>query len=86
MAPVSCFYDCSFSLKIIPLDKSTRVHWQKLAFLGTCLFVSGSFGFLVPFVSNFYLILPVLLATGITIGSFNTANNSLVVYMMGPKK
>ena len=48
--------------------------------------MSGAFGFLVPFVSNFYLILPVLLATGITIGSFNTANNSLVVYMMGPKK
>jgi len=64
----------------------TRIPWQKLAFLGSCLFVSGAFGFLVPFVSNFYLILPVLLATGITIGSFNTANNSLVIYMMGPKR
>jgi len=64
----------------------TKIPWQKLAFLGSCLVVSGAFFFLVPFIYNFYLILPVLLATGITIGSFNTANNSLVVYMMGPKK
>ena len=75
----------SFSL-LYSFSHYTKIPWQKLAFLGSCLFVSGAFGFLVPFLSNFYLILPVLLATGITIGSFNTANNSLVVYMMGPKK
>ena len=89
---------CKFHLQVDPrthffrsllsfsFSQYTKIPWQKLTFLASCLFVSGAFGFLVPFVSNFYLILPVLLATGITIGSFNTANNSLVVYMIGPKK
>ena len=75
----------SFSLFFL-FSHYTKIPWQKLGFLGSCLLVSGAFFFLVPFIYNFYLILPVLLATGITIGSFNTANNSLVVYMMGPKK
>ena len=60
--------------------------WQKLSFLALCLLLSGGFGLLVPLVSSFPLLLPALLGAGFFIGSYNTANNSLVVYMLGPDK
>ena len=60
--------------------------WQKLAFLAVCLLLSGVFGLLVPLISSFPLLLPALLGAGFFIGSYNTANNSLVVYMLGPEK
>ena len=60
--------------------------WQKLAFLALCLLLSGGFGLLVPLISSFPLLLPALLGAGFFIGSYNTANNSLVVYMLGPDK
>ena len=60
--------------------------WQKLLFLSSCLLVSGSFGFLVPWVSHIHLLCLALLLVGFFIGSFNTANTSLVVYMFGPHK
>ena len=60
--------------------------WQKLAFLAVCLLLSGVFGLLVPLISSFPLLLPALLGAGFFIGSYNTANNSLVVYMLGPDK
>ena len=60
--------------------------WQKLAFLAACLLLSGVFGLLVPLISSFPLLLPALLGAGFFIGSYNTANNSLVVYMLGPDK
>jgi len=60
--------------------------WQKLAFLAVCLLLSGGFGLLVPLITSFPLLLPALLGAGFFIGSYNTANNSLVVYMLGPDK
>ena len=46
----------------------------------------SGFGILVPLISSFPLLLPALLGAGFFIGSYNTANNSLVVYMLGPDK
>ena len=60
--------------------------WQKLAFLAVCILASGAFGFAVPLVSQLSLLILALLGSGFFIGCFNTANNSLVVYMLGPDR
>lgn len=78
--------DCSSALVTSAVFRRfVKKPWQKLLFLVLCLLLSGCFGVLVPFVSSFELLLLVLLGAGYFIGSFNAANQSLVVYMLGPE-
>ena len=59
---------------------------QKLTFLAISLLGIGLFILLVPWLNSFWLLMPALLLTGFFLGCFDTADNSLFVYMLGPAR
>ena len=63
-----------------------RRTWQKLTFLAASLMGTGFFILLVPWLPSFWLLMPSLLMAGFSLGCFDTADNSLFVYMLGPAR
>ena len=59
---------------------------QKLCFLAFAEIVTGIFVMMTPFVYNFPLLIAMVSVYGMGLGLFDTADNSLVVYMLGPNK
>ena len=60
--------------------------WQKLLYLSLTLLLSGVLCLLIPWLPTFPLLITVLLGCGFFINSFNTASNSLMVFMLGPDR
>ena len=60
--------------------------WQKLTFLALGLIGIGFFILLVPWISSFALLLSSLFFVGLSLGCFDSADNSLFVYMLGPER
>jgi len=60
--------------------------WQKLTFLAFGLMGIGFFILLIPWITSFWLLLSSLLLVGFSLGCFDSADNSLFVYMLGPDR
>jgi len=60
--------------------------WQKLTFLALGLIGIGFFILLIPWISSFALLLSSLFFVGLSLGCFDSADNSLFVYMLGPER
>ena len=60
--------------------------WQKLLYLCLTLLLSGALCLLIPWLPTFPLLITVLLGCSFFINSFNTASNSLMVFMLGPER
>ena len=59
---------------------------NKLTFLAFSEVITGIFLMITPFVYNFPLLISMVTIYGMALGLFDTADNSLIVYMLGPKK
>ena len=59
---------------------------KKLCFLAFAEIVTGIFVMMTPFVYNFPLLIAMVSVYGMGLGLFDTADNSLIVYMLGPNK
>ena len=60
--------------------------WQKLTFLAFGLLGTGFFILLIPWITSFSFLLSSLLLVGFCLGCFDSADNSLFVYMLGPDR
>jgi len=63
-----------------------RTSLLKLIFLGVAQIVTGLLVVLVPLASSFPLLILLVTLFGMSLGCFDTADNSLMVYTMGPVK
>ena len=63
-----------------------RKSWQKLTFLAFGLLGTGFFVLLIPWITSFCFLLSALLLVGFSLGCFDSADNSLFVYMLGPDR
>ena len=63
-----------------------RKSWQKLTFLAFGLLGTGFFILLIPWITSFCFLLSALLLVGFSLGCFDSADNSLFVYMLGPDR
>ena len=59
---------------------------QKLCFLAFAEIITGIFVMITPFVYSFPLLIAMVSVYGMGLGLFDTADNSLIVYMLGPNK
>ena len=66
--------------------KYLKTRSQKLCFLAFAEIVTGIFVMITPFVYNFPLLIAMVSIYGMGLGLFDTADNSLIVYMLGPNK
>lgn len=60
--------------------------WHKLTFLAFSQIVAGIFILLVPWTPNFTCLLAISVGIGVGLGGFDTADNSLVVFTLGPTR
>jgi len=63
-----------------------RQTWQKMVFLAAAEAVTGVFVLLTPWTTSFPSLLAVVTVFGMSLGMFDTADNSLMVHMFGPVK
>jgi len=73
-------------LTAVVFKKYCRQTWQKMAFLATAELITGAFVFLTPWASSFPVLLVFVTIFGMSLGLFDTADNSLMVYIFGPVK
>lgn len=59
---------------------------SKLMYLAFAEIVTGIFIIITPFIYNFPLLIIMVTIYGMGLGLFDTADNSLIVYMLGPKE
>ena len=59
---------------------------SKLTYLAFAEIVTGIFIIITPFIYNFPLLIVMVTIYGMGLGLFDTADNSLIVYMLGPKE
>ena len=57
-----------------------------MAFLAGAEVVTGVFVLLTPWATSFPMLLAIVTVFGMSLGLFDTADNSLMVYMFGPIK
>ena len=57
-----------------------------MAFLAGAEVVTGVFVLLTPWATSFPMLLAIVTVFGMSLGLFDTADNSLMVYMFGPVK
>ena len=60
--------------------------WQKMTFLAIAEIITGVFVMLTPWALSFPTLIAIVTIFGMSLGLFDTADNSLMVYMFGPKK
>ena len=60
--------------------------WQKMMCLAAAEIITGIFVSLTPWADSFPLLIGIVTIFGMSLGLFDTADNSLMVYMFGPKK
>jgi len=73
-------------LTAVVFKQYCRQTWQKMAFLATAEVITGAFVFLTPWASSFPVLLAFVTVFGMSLGLFDTADNSLMVYIFGPVK
>jgi len=60
--------------------------WQKMMFLAIAEIITGIFVICTPLAGSFPVLIGIVTIFGMSLGLFDTADNSLMVYMFGPKK
>jgi len=60
--------------------------WQKMMFLAVAEIITGIFVICTPLAGSFPVLIGIVTIFGMSLGLFDTADNSLMVYMFGPKK
>jgi len=73
-------------LTAIVFKQYCRRTWQKMAFLAAAEVITGAFVFLTPWATSFPVLLAFVTVFGMSLGLFDTADNSLMVYIFGPVK
>jgi len=73
-------------LTAVVFKQYCRRTWQKMAFLAAAEVITGAFVFLTPWASSFPVLLAFVTVFGMSLGLFDTADNSLMVYIFGPVK